>query len=267
MTSAEATTQRPELPHLSMPRPRTRSTGFWVSLAVHAALIALLWARHDLLVPTPRPGDPRFGNLGGGGGGGGGGERVTYIIALPPASPPAAAVPLPVPPVVTPPKADAPEPTPVPVTVALDTVARQSPSTMAGRDTSAAAGNAAGTAGGSGGGSGGGKGSGNGPGNGPGSGSGAGGEGGGIRPPELRGLAFAFSTPPKELRGKELKVTFAVTADGRVARFETDPEISNRGYYQKFAEAALGYRFRPARGPDGQPVAAVLVMYFTLPTQ
>jgi hypothetical protein len=106
-----------------------------------------------------------------------------------------------------------------------------------------------------------------GPGNGPGSGNGAGGEGGGIRPPELRGLAIPFSTPPKELRGKEVKVTFAVTADGRVDRFETDPVITNRGYYQKFAEAALGYRFRPARGPDGQPVAAVLVMYFTLPTQ
>lgn len=263
MTSAEAATTRPELPHLSMPRQRTRSTGFWVSLAVHAALVALLWTRRDLLVPTPRPGDPRFGNLGGGGGGGGGGERVAYIIALPPAPPPVAVAPAVVPPVVTPPKADVPVVTPAPVTVTPDTVATRTVSSTPGAGASAGAGNTPG----SGGGSGGGQGTGVGPGNGPGSGNGAGGEGGGIRPPELRGLAIPFSTPPKELRGREVKVTFAVTADGRVDRFETDPVITNRGYYQKFAEAALGYRFRPARGPDGQPVAAVLVMYFTLPTQ
>ncbi len=262
MTSAEAATTRPELPHLSMPRQRTRSIGFWVSLAVHAALIALIWTRRDLLVPTPRPGDPRFGDLGGGGGGGGGGERVTYIIALPPVAPPVAVAPAVVPPVVTPPKVDAPVVTPAPVT-APDTVVARPPSSTPGEGTSPGAGSTPG----SGGGSGGGQGTGVGAGNGPGSGSGAGGEGGGIRPPELRGLAIPFSTPPKELRGKEVKVTFAVTADGRVDRFETDPVITNRGYYQKFAEAALGYRFRPARGPDGQPVAAVLVMYFTLPTQ
>ena len=262
MTSAEAATTRPELPHLSMPRQRTRSTGFWVSLAVHAALIALLWSRRDLLMPTPRAGDPQFGALGGGGGGGGGGQRVTYIIALPPASPPAAAVPVPVPPVVTPPKADVPAPSPLPVAAAADTVARAPAGDTAGQGTPGA-GSTPGSGGGAGGGTGGGQGSGNGTGIGPGTG---GGEGGGIRPPELRGLALPFGTPPKELRGKELKVTFAVTADGRVERFETDPVITDRGYYQKFSEAALGYRFRPARRPDGQLVAAVLVMYFTLPT-
>jgi len=261
MTSVEAATTRPELPHLSMPRQRTRSTGFWVSLAVHAALIALLWSRRDLLVPTPRPGDPRFGDLGGGGGGGGGGERVTYIIALPPVSPPAAAVPTPVPPVVTPPKAAVPVLSPQPAATAVDTLAR-APSDTTGQGTSAGAGSTPGSGGGTGGGSNGGQGSGTGTGNGPGS----GGEGGSIRPPDPRGLSFPFGTPPKELRGKELKVTFAVTADGRVERFETDPVITDRGYYQKFSEAALGYRFRPARRPDGQAVAAVLVMYFTLPT-
>jgi len=263
MTSAEAATPRPDLPHLSLPRQRTRSTGFWVSLGVHVAILALLWSRRDLLLPTLRPGDPRFGNLGGGGGGGGGGEGATYIIALPPEPPPAAEAPTVVPPVVAPPKVETPVPKPAPVTVAPDTTAPKAASTTPGEGNSPGKGSDAGA----GGGTGGGQGPGTGAGKGPGSGSGAGGEGGTIRPPELRGLAIPFSTPPKELRGKEVKVTFAVTADGRVERFETDPVISNRGYYAKFAEAAMGYRFRPARGPDGQSVAAVLVMYFTLPTQ
>ena len=265
MTSAEAATTRPDLPHLSLPRRRARSTGFWVSLAVHAALLALVWTRHDLLIPTARPGDPRFGDLGdGGGGGGGGGPEATYIIALPPVPPPTPAATTPVPPpVVTPPRTETPVPQPVPpAVVAQDTVpAAQTASATPG----AGAGGAKGIGPGSGGGSGGGQGGGVGPGAGPGTGSG--GEGGSIRPPELRGLAIPFSTPPRELRGKTVKVTFAITTDGRVERFETDPVITNRGYYRKFAEIVLGFRFRPARGPDGQPVAVVFPMEFTLPTQ
>lgn len=263
MTSVEAVTHKPELPRLSLPRQRWRSTGFWVSLGFHVVLIALLWNRRGLLVPTPRPGDSRFGDLGGGGGGGGGGERATYIIALPPASPPPAAVPTPVPPVVAPPKVEAKVAPPVSAPVAPDTVAP--------RTASAAPGTGAGSAadGGAGGGTGGGQGPGTGGGAGPGSGSGTGpgGQGGNIRPPELRGLAIPFSTPPRELRGKTIKVTFAITTDGRVERFDTDPVITNRGYYQKFSEVVLGFRFRPARGPDGQPVAVVFPMEFTLPTQ
>ena len=263
MTSAEAATTKPDLPHLSLPRHRARSTGFWVSLAVHAALLALVWTRRDLLIPTPRPGDPRFGPLGGGGGGGGGGDEATYIIALPPVSPPTPAVTTPVPPpVVTPPKAETPVPQPVPAAVVKDTV----PTTQTASATpGAGAGGDKGAGPGTGGGSGGGQGGGVGPGVGPGTGSG--GEGGSIRPPELRGLAIPFSTPPRELRGKTVKVTFAITTDGRVERFETDPVITDRGYYQKFAEIVLGFRFRPARGPDGQPVAVVFPMEFTLPTQ
>ena len=266
MTSAEAATTRPDLPHLLLPHHRARSTGFWVSLAVHAALLALVWTRHDLLIPTPRPGDPRFGNLGGGGGGGGGGgQEATYIIALPPVPPPTPAATTPVPlPVVTPPKAETPVPQPVLPPVAQDTVpAAQIASATPGAGAGGAKGTGPGTGGGSGGGSGGGQGGGVGPGAGP----GTGGEGGNIRPPELRGLAIPFSTPPRELRGKTVKVTFAITTDGRVERFETDPVITDRGYYRKFSEIVLGFRFRPARGPDGQPVAVVFPMEFTLPTQ
>ena len=78
-----------------------------------------------------------------------------------------------------------------------------------------------------------------------------------IRPPELRGLALPFGKPPKELRGKTITVLFSITTDGRVDHFETQPEITDRGFYKKFSEVVMGYRFKPARGPDGQPVAVV----------
>ncbi|HJP55783.1 MAG TPA: hypothetical protein VJ847_02020 [Gemmatimonadales bacterium] len=263
MTSAEVATDKPELPRLSLPRQRSRTIGFWISLAVHAAIVALLWSRRDLLMPTPRPGDPGFTLGGGGGGGGGGGERATYIIALPP-PPPQAAAPTPVPPVVTPPREEIPVAKPVVAPLAPpDTVPTQVAAATPGQGT------AAGTAGdsGSGGGTGGGRGTGSGTGAGPGSGSGTGGEGGNVRPPELKGLVLPFGTPPRDLRGKVIKVTFAITADGRVERFDTDPVIEDRGYYRKFSEVVLAFRFRPARGPDGQPVAVVFPMEFTLPTQ
>ncbi len=262
MTSAEVATDKPELPRLSLPRQRSRTAGFWISLAVHAAIVALLWSRRDLLIATPRAGDPRFGNLGGGGGGGGG-ERATYIIALPP-PPPQAAAPVVVPPVVTPPREATPVAQPVVTPLAPpDTVPTQVAAATPGQGT------APGTAGdsGSGGGTGGGRGPGTGTGVGPGSGGGAGGEGGSVRPPELKGLVLPFGTPPRDLRGKVIKVTFAITADGRVDRFDTDPVIEDRGYYRKFSEVVLAFRFRPARGPDGQPVAVVFPMEFTLPTQ
>ena len=122
---------------------------------------------------------------------------------------------------------------------------------------SAAAGAGTGRGPGAGGGAGGGAGPGIGPGQGPGAGPGAGGggQGGTVRPPELRDLAFPFDTPPKELRGASLSVTFWVRVDGRVERYEVEPEIADRDYARKFDEVIRAFRFTPARAPDGTQVA------------
>ena len=120
-----------------------------------------------------------------------------------------------------------------------------------------------GTGGGTGGGSGPGTGAGQGAGAGPGA--GGGGQGGTIRPPELRDLAFPFDTPPKELRGASLAVTFWVRTDGQVERYEVDPEINDRDYARKFDEVIRAFRFTPARAPDGTRVAGTTTVTFTLP--
>jgi len=118
-----------------------------------------------------------------------------------------------------------------------------------------------------GGGAGGGTGPGIGPGQGPGTGPGAGGggQGGTIRPPELRDLAFPFDTPPKELRGASLAVTFWVRVDGQVDRYEVEPAIDDRDYARKFDEVIRAFRFTPARAPDGSKVAGTTTVTFTLP--
>jgi protein TonB len=124
-----------------------------------------------------------------------------------------------------------------------------------------------GTGPGTGGGAGGGTGAGLGPGDGSGAGPGTGGgsEGGGFRPPELRDLAFPFDNPPKELRGASLNVTFWVRVDGRVERYQVDPQINDRDYARKFDEVIRAFRFIPARGPDGARVAGTTTVTFTLP--
>jgi len=102
-------------------------------------------------------------------------------------------------------------------------------------------------------------------GQGAGPGNGGGGAGGVIRPPELRDLAFPFDTPPKELRGASLAVTFWVRVDGRVDRYEVAPEIADRDYARKFDEVIRAFRFTPARAPDGTTVAGTTTVTFTLP--
>jgi TonB family protein len=86
-----------------------------------------------------------------------------------------------------------------------------------------------------------------------------------VRPPELRDLAFPFDTPPKELRGASLAVTFWVRVDGRVDRYEVAPEIGDRDYARKFDEVIRAFRFTPARAPDGTTVAGTTTVTFTLP--
>jgi protein TonB len=232
-----------------------------LSVLLHALIIALavrsgerLWSR------TLAPGDPAL--TPGGGGGGGGGSRVAYITLPPPAPPPAMPRQMPVTPpaphprvdpepVVTPPVPEAPTPAPTPI----DTQPLPAPS--------AAAGTGPGAGPGAGGGAGPGIGAGQGPGTGPGT--GGGGQGGSVRPPELRDLAFPFDTPPKELRGASLAVTFWVRVDGQVERYEVEPPIGDRDYARKFDEVIRAFRFTPARAPDGTKVAGTTTVTFTLP--
>ena len=255
------------LPHLSLPAGRRRYFGLGLSLVFHGALLALIVLHGDRLWRrTPEAGASAL-FLFQGGGGGGGGNRVAYIT-LPSAPereprPPAPAPPPPVkPPAEIPPPVEEAEvvpPTPAPV---------DSAPAVASADSGAATpatGTGPGQGSGGGGGVGGGQGPGVGPGSGEGTGPGVGGGGGEVRPPELRDLAFPFETPPKELRGASLDVTFWVRMDGRVERYEVRPAINDRDYARKFDEVIRAFRFTPARAPDGTRIAGTTRVTFTLP--
>ena len=217
-----------------------------------------LWKR------TLAPGTPSLFLMQGGGGGGG--NRVAYIT-LPspprPAPPPPAAV---APPETPPEEIPAPVPeVEVPQPVApppVDSVPQTATTDSA---TGSAVTTGAGTLGAGGGGPGEGTGPGTGTGKGDGSGPGMGGGGGVVRPPELRDLAFPFETPPKELRGASLDVTFWVRGDGRVERYVVRPAIVDRDYARKFDEVIRAFRFTPARAPDGSRIAGTTRVTFTLP--
>jgi hypothetical protein len=268
---AEGHTRVPAPLQLALPRPRRRYGGLVLSVLLHALILALavrsgerLWSR------TLAPGDPALAE--GGGGGGGGGSRVAYITLPPvrePTMPRQTTVTAPVvrprltpEPLVTP-----PTPTPPPTPVAEAPSPSPAPVDSLPPAATAARGAAPGASPGAGGGAGGGVGPGIGPGEGPGSGpgNGGGGAGGTVRPPELRDLAFPFDTPPKELRGASLAVTFWVRIDGAVDRYEVEPAIGDRDYARKFDEVIRAFRFTPARAPDGAKVAGTTTVTFTLP--
>ena len=78
-------------------------------------------------------------------------------------------------------------------------------------------------------------------------------------------MAFPFDTPPKELRGVSLNVTFWVQVDGKVERYTVEPEIKDREYAKKFDEVMRAFRFTPARAPDGTRVPGTARISFTLP--
>ncbi|HEY7027339.1 MAG TPA: hypothetical protein VH438_07020 [Gemmatimonadales bacterium] len=189
------------------------------------------------------------------GGGGGGGNREAYIslpASAPRPSPPVA-------PVTTAPPVVQPTPSPEPVQpVPVDTPVTQASAGPANAEVGDSGG---GTGPGAGGGTGGGIGPGNGTGTGPGEGGGAGGVGTG---PQQKRWVIPPENSPKELRGKAIRVTFWVDAAGKVQKVELDPEIRDRGYAKKFLEAMMNYEFRPARGPDGLPVAGKTEITITL---
>jgi len=210
-----------------------------------------IWSRGFTLGDTALPGRDSEG--------GGGGNRVTYITlpSLPePASPPAVRVTAPVPP---PKSVQLPVPQPAPAELALSEPADTSPGVATSGQTPEAADTGAGGGAGDGGAPGAGGGTGGT------SGTGGRGQGGTSRPPEPRELPLPYDTPPKELRGAALKVTFWVRVDGRVERYEVEPEIKDRDYAKKFDEVMRAFRFTPARASDGRSVAGVATISFTLP--
>jgi hypothetical protein len=256
--SDEESTRAPTTPKLRLPHSRARLGGLAVSVALHALLIGVLVAHgEELWTGTRALGDPAPKN--GGRSSGGGGNRVAYIT-LPSLPEPAATTPRVPPPVPAPRRMVSPVPEPVPDKAPhpepLDTA------TVAPASAAPAGGeNGAGVAAGPGAGDSGGLGAGPG----TGAGAGPGGGAGRARPPEPRDLAFPFDPPPKELRGASLSVTFWVRVDGRVERYEVEPEIKDRDYAKKFDEVMRAFRFTPARAPDGTRVAGTTKISFTLP--
>ena len=256
-------------PALQLPKERRSASGLVVSLLFHGALLALI------LLGVARGGDmpvaagPGLGGLAGGGGGGGGAE-VTYIdlpplvASAPAAQPdaPAADIPVEIPPPVE--EEEDPEPVrPAPEAPPQVAVVTPAPGVaQSGEGSGAGTGTGAGSDAGSGGGSGGGIGTGIGAGVGP----GTGGDSTGITPPSWRFFAPPLERPPKELRGQTITVRFWVRANGTVERYQTDPEIEDDDYREKFSEIALGTLWRPARRRDGTAVPAVAEMQVTLPS-
>jgi hypothetical protein len=226
---------------------RPRPYGVAASVALHAAIVLLL------LIPLLKRDFARVLTAGeslttrSGGGGG----RVAYITLPTPKAPARATVNV-TPPLATPPAIVVPTPTPPPeippptpeAQVAVAAVAVDSSRGGTGGPVS-------GGEPGEGGGTGGGVGEGAGPGAGPGS-----GERGAGRAPQIRHQVIPPENPPKELRGVELRITFMVDESGRPVRVEVDPPIQDKKFARKLTESMLSYRFRPALGPDGRPVAS-----------
>ena len=239
-----------------VPSNRRSPAGVLVSILLHLLIGTVLFLR--IREDFARVLDGGRQGPGPQGGGGGGAGRVAYITLPAPTSSPRVAVTVEPPRETPPPVPVTPTPTPPPVipppVPEAQPVAVAAPFAAAAPDSIAGAG--PGRDGGEGGGTGGGVGPGTGPGAGPGTGTG-GGEGGTGKGPEPRFLIIPPPDPPKELRGVDLKLTFWIDQGGTVKRVEVQPEIRDRKFADKLKESMLHYRFRPATGPDGTPIAAV----------
>jgi len=236
----------PDPPRLELELPPRRAGGaLGLSLLLHILIVGFLlsgiprrWEHLATAGPTTVSKQ--------GGGGAGGREHGLAYISLPaapkPAPPPVPErrppVARPTPPVVAPPVLPPPAP--------AETASSAPSAPLAGTDSGGSGAEGAGTGGGAGGGTGGGVGGG--------PGTTTGGEGGGATAPEPRQLVLPPADYPKDMRGRQVEVTFYVTADGRVDRIDVAPEIRDGGFARKFAEAMRNYRFRPARSPAGAPV-------------
>lgn len=257
--------RRPYRPPAGMP---LRGEGRWgapFSLAVHVVLILLLitplFAR--IVAPQLFPG----GGLGpaGGGGGGRGGvggwrrepitpEQLRYMRIAPEPPPAETAEPtaeaVPVPKETPPPQPDPPAEQPAP-----EPSAAPVPGTGGGTGNDGTSGTGPGTGGGVGSGTGTGTGSANGPGTG-------GGEGRDYLPtPDF--LPLPPEPRPGRVRGRSVAVTFTVDKRGEITSLDFG-STGDRGYDRRFRERLREARFRPAVGPDGQPMAATFPITFQL---
>lgn len=223
-------------PSLSLPQvTRRRTPGAVLSTLIHgAAILLLIRGGAAVLLSGGGTAGPR---------GGGGGDAVQFFNL--PSPPSVAPVELPPPPSLVPPVLPPPQPTALELpTAVVPPVPPPAPSPPA--DGGAAAG--AGTGGGSGGGRGAGVGTETGP--------GGGGDERDIFPPAPRvQILPPVANRPKGVRGREYRVEFWVTAEGRVERVVVTPAIPDNAYRQAFHQAMLDYRFIPARTRDGRPVA------------
>jgi protein TonB len=262
--------RRPYRPPVGMP---LRGEGRWgapFSLVVHVVLIMLLvtplFAR--VVAPELFPGGG-LGPAGGGGGGRGGAggwrrepitpERLRYmrIAPEPPpaetAEPAAEAVPLPKEEETPPPQPDPPVEQAPPEQSAP--AAAPVPGTGGGTGNDGTSGTGPGTGGGTGSGVGTGTGSAVGPGTG-------GGEGKDYLPtPDF--LPLPPEPRPGKVRGRSVAVMFTVNARGEITSLDF-ASTGDRGYDRRFRERLREARFRPAVGPNGEPMAATFPITFQL---
>lgn len=260
--------RRPYRPPVGMP---LRGEGRWgapFSVVVHVLLILFLITPlfAAALAPELFPGGGA-GPAGGGGGGRGGvggfrpepitPERLRYLRIAPEPPPPEpteeAAEPVPVPKEETPP----PQPDPPAEQAAVEqpTPAAPLPGTGGGTGNDGTNGTGPGTGGGTGSGVGTGTGSANGPGTG-------GGEGRDYLPtPDF--LPLPPEPRPGKVRGRSVAVTFTVNERGDIVNLEF-ASTGDRGYDRRFKERLREAKFRPAVGPNGQPIPATFPIMFQL---
>jgi hypothetical protein len=65
---------------------------------------------------------------------------------------------------------------------------------------------------------------------------------------------------PGSVAGRTYRVTFWVSAAGRVTRVVVDPPIADAEYGREFQQRMMAYQFYPARTRDGRTVASVVTV-------
>lgn len=263
----------PYRPPVGMP---LRGEGRWgapFSVAVHVLLILLLITPFfaSAIVPELFPGGgPGPAGGGGGGRGGVGGfrpqpitpERLRYMRIAPEPPPPEPEPEEKTEQLTPPPKEETPPPQPEPPAqqaavedTATAAAAAPVPGTAGGTGNDGTDGTGPGTGGGTGSGVGTGTGSANGPGTG-------GGEGRDYLPtPDF--LPLPPEPRPGKVRGRTVAVTFTVNEHGDIVSLDF-ASTGDRGYDRKFRERLREAKFRPAVGPDGQPIPATFPITFQL---